>query len=295
MRRRTLIWGSALIVLPLLGCAGTKQRGREASHTAKTKMDPSVAERELALTRAQRYADMYHSYTAAQAKSDALQAKLQEQERESARLRQEVNQARAQGASPSGESGRLVYRGAKGEAVPAGEPGEAAQLRIALEQAETQLKRLRAETSAGPFDSGPRTALKKAYAEIDELKAQLAREREAREQLARQFEQLRAQAPRTTRGERDPMKEQLQHMLETIERDLAISRQNEQELRLALASQGKVPAAAASSEGVDRLRSENAALQARLNEEHQRNQELTAKVEAASRVTGLLFKMKQTQ
>ncbi len=122
-----------------------------------------------------------------------------------------------------------------------------------------------------------------------------------RQKLAQRYESLQRQletpaaAPATApsdpqREEIAALKERQQRVLASIQRDLAASQQREQELRDTLtATQGQdgLPLA----ESVGNLRAENQALQARLDDQHQRNSELAGKLKIASRVTELIFKM----
>lgn len=234
--------------------------------------ETTAEEQELSRARAQKYAEMYRSLKRAEARADQLEAKVLQSERETAQLREQVA---AMGAPGSGDS------------------AEVARLRVALDQAETQLRNLRAETSSGPFESAPRRSSRKAAAENDELRAQLAQERRSRIELAKRYDALRAQAPAPgpAGSQGEAMKQQLQQMLASTERDLAASRRNEEELRAALTAKG----GNGSTVVVTQLKSENEALQARLDEEHQRNKALTNKLNAAARVTNLIFKMQSQQ
>jgi len=48
------------------------------------------------------------------------------------------------------------------------------------------------------------------------------------------------------------------------------------------------------ADAVSGLRTENSALQRRLDEEHRRNRDLQAKLQTATRVTDLIFKMQSS-
>ncbi len=189
----------------------------------------------------------------------------------------------------------------------AGSPQLVATLRARLIEEQRQrarlerdLKRVQEETSAGPFENKLQTDLQAAHDEIDQLRRTLQSERQERQKLAQRYEALQRQleaaaAPAPAPGEAQreeiaALKERQQRVLASIQRDLAASQQREQELRDTLAAtQGKdgLPLA----ESVGNLRAENQALQARLDDEHQRNNDLAGKLKIASRVTELIFKM----
>ncbi len=200
---------------------------------------------------------------------------------------------------------------AAASAAQAGAPGSpqlVATLRARLIEEQRQrarlerdLKRMQEETSAGPFENKLQTDLRAAQDEIDQLRRTLQSERQERQKLAQRYESLQRQletpaaAPATApsdpqREEIAALKERQQRVLASIQRDLAASQQREQELRDTLtATQGQdgLPLA----ESVGNLRAENQALQARLDDQHQRNSELAGKLKIASRVTELIFKM----
>ena len=77
-----------------------------------------------------------------------------------------------------------------------------------------------------------------------------------------------------------------------IQQDLEASKRREEELRKTIAElQGS--SGAGLTEKVRDLEVENLALQASLDSEHQRNVDLAAKLEVATRVADLIFKMRR--
>lgn len=180
---------------------------------------------------------------------------------------------------------------------------ELASERKRRREVEAEMSRLLHETSAGPFEHGAdvvethlREQLDRARREIRDLRAALARERREREDLRQKYASLEAKmelaqpAAAAANAELEALQERQQKVLASIRQDLEASQQREAGLRDALdAAHGVdgVPLA----EAVTSLRSENAALQLRLDEEHQHNRDLTAKLQLATRVTDLIFKM----
>lgn len=279
--------GSLLLALVLLaalcttGCAPQKRR---RGGTEYNKAQAKRATQELEASRSQKFAAMYRSSQEAEKRTQELESRLAEREAEVTQLRDDL--ARAQAASSAAE----------------GASSEVAELRASLEQAETQLARLREESSSGPFEKEPKNALRKAHEEIDSLKGQLAREREEREAIARQFEDLKRRSPSSVAdsgsatGEKETkLRLQLLHMMGTLERDLTQSREREQALRLELAQAKAVPASDNSLEVVSSLRAKNGELQASLEEAQRTNKQLQSKLAAASRVSELIFRMRDQE
>jgi chromosome segregation ATPase len=178
---------------------------------------------------------------------------------------------------------------------------EEREQRVHLEREIERLEAEQAESASGPFENKLQSDLAEARKQVEDLKNALRTEREARQDLAHRFEQLqvelervRKERPAETGGASEEiaaLQERQRRVLASIERDLLLSRQRENELRSALeASQGPdaVPLAAAVSD----LRAQNDALQTRLEDEHHRNRELSAKLNLAARVTDLIFKMR---
>jgi hypothetical protein len=202
---------------------------------------------------------------------------------------------------------------------PTDERLTAAQKRIArLEQqlnlevqrrkdVEGEMKRLLQETSAGPFERADdvvekhlREELDRARKEVTQLRATLATERREHAEIERAYAALQAQlqtaAPAAPAGppneEIEALKERQRRVLASIQQDLEASKQREADLRQSV-EQLQGSGAASLSESMTNLRSENSALQMRLDEEHQRNRELIAKLQLATRVTDLIFRMRQ--
>lgn len=172
-------------------------------------------------------------------------------------------------------------------------------------EVEAEMNRLLQETSAGPYEQATsvveqhlREQLDRARREITGLRSTLDGERRSRNDVERRFAALQAQlqstaagdAPAARREEVEALKERQRRVLASIEQDLAASKQREAELRQTLEStQGGAGGALADT--VSGLRTENSALQLRLDEEHQRNAGLHAKLQLAQRVTDLIFRM----
>jgi predicted RNase H-like nuclease (RuvC/YqgF family) len=195
-----------------------------------------------------------------------------------------------------------------------GEPVAVASLRVALTQeqrrrqaAETELARLKEETSTPPLaDSGdPALELAAAKSQITDLRDALAAERVQRERMADELRGLQQQvahvpAPAQTAPENAELQARIESLraekasiTESFNRSLAASQQRTAELERQLAAS---QAAAASGDGdAASVRADNQALRARLDEEHRRTEELAAKLRVATRVTDLIFKMQAQQ
>jgi hypothetical protein len=201
-----------------------------------------------------------------------------------------------------------------------GEPAVVASLRVALTQeqerreaAETQLQRLKEETSAPPLAArgDPAVELASAKSEISNLHDALAAERVERERLAdelRALQEQAAHAPQPEGAEATPENAELQARIdrlraekeaitENFNRSLAASQQRAAELERQLAASQAAATASATTDDSDAasMRADNQALRARLDEEHRRTQELAAKLRVATRVTDLIFKMQAQQ
>lgn len=173
-------------------------------------------------------------------------------------------------------------------------------------EVETEMNRLLQETSAGPFERADnvvekhlREQLDRAHKEITQLRSTLGSERRERDALERRYATLQAQVKAAgnapARGaasneEIEALKERQRRVLASIEQDLLASKQRETELRQTL-EQSQGDDATALADTVTTLRSENSALQIRLDDEHRRNRDLSAKLQLATRVTDLIFKM----
>ena len=216
-------------------------------------------------------------------------------------------------------------------ASPPEEPGESvtvASLRAALVQeqgrrqaVETELERLKEETStpalAEPGD--PATELVATRAEVGELRDALAAERVERERMADDLRVLQQRAPQAAEGEAPQQAEttpedaelrariealnaEKDAIVESFNQNLAASEQHTKELEEQLAAAQAATAATAEPAGATApdgeagaARDENAALRARLDEEHRRTEDLAAKLRVATRVTDLIFKMQAQQ
>lgn len=174
--------------------------------------------------------------------------------------------------------------------------------RTRRQEAEDELSKLREETSTGPFDSGSQAseaALQEARAEIDRLNTELARERRQRADIEQRFAELQtmvAQEPAAPAAPQDPeiaaLERDQRRLMAAIQQDLEASQRREQELRATIATLEQGGGARLTEEVRD-LQAENAALQSSLDAEHERNVELAAKLEVATRVADLIFKMRR--
>ena len=172
-------------------------------------------------------------------------------------------------------------------------------------EVESEMARLLQETSAGPFDRADDTVVKHlqqelngARQEIATLRTTLATERRQRGDLERRYAALQARAQRTDAAGDDSeeisaLKARQRRVLASIQQDLEGARQRERELRETLARQ-RGDDAVSLADAVSGLRTENSALQRRLDEEHRRNRDLQAKLQTATRVTDLIFKMQSS-
>ncbi len=172
---------------------------------------------------------------------------------------------------------------------------------------EDQLTKLREETSAGPFDTASATALQEAQGEIERLKTQLSGEKKERDDLEKRFAELTLKLEQQPEPDADAgpdaemaaLQADQTRLMAAIEQDLAASRQREETLRTTIAamqaSENSAPSPASGKlvVQVKDLESENQALQASLDAEHDRNVELAAKLEVATRVADLIFKMRR--
>ncbi len=175
------------------------------------------------------------------------------------------------------------------------------------QHAETELARLKEETSAPPFGSSAGADLAAARQEAADLRTALAEERATRQQLAEDFRALQQQAAATNAGAppEDPamqsrlrrLEAEKQSLTESFTRSLAESdkRAADLERQLAVAQAGAAATAGADDGNIGSVRDENAALRSRLDEEHRRTEEMAAKLKVASRVTDLIFKMQAQQ
>lgn len=251
-----------------------------------------------------------------------LEAQLAERDREIAAVESQLQRV-GSAPSPTGD-------GAGAPAVPADGTAAATQLaerdaqlaaaqrqiagleaRLETEvqrrkQVEGEMARLLEETSAGPYERSAdasvveqhlRGQLAAAQKEIADLRGTLAGERQERGDLERRFAALQAQMARSGGGgdseELAALKERQRRVVASIQQDLLASRQREAELRTAL-ERAEGGDGVSLADSVASLRAENAALQRRLDQEHQQNRELSSKLKLAGRVTDLIFKMQSS-
>ena len=328
MRRRGTLWplSSALLALLLPACASgpaaeraTAPRAQheqsgapgqvEALHGALENAERQVRELEARLAdRDREVASVRAEVEKQRAREQQASRALEELQRVTQTHTAEATTSPADDLPAAGTSPAAAATAAEAAASVSGEdPQIIASLRAHLEQErakrrqlESDLVSLQQETAAGPFENGPTRALREARDEIAKLKVTLEAERRARENLARRYAALEEKVRSV--GERPPeaaasepeeiaaLRARQEKALAGIRRELAASQQREQELRLTLqTTQG--PDAISLAEAISGVRSENSALQVRLDEEHQRNRELSAKLKLAMRVTDLIFKM----
>lgn len=258
-----------------------------------------------------------------------LEAQLAERDREIAAVQGEIQNARQQPAPAPPPAAAEAPPASAVEAAPAeaGATGAAAakdaQLAAAQrqistlearldsevqrrKQVESEMARLLEETSAGPYertgnvvDQHLREQLAGAQREIADLRTTLTSERRERSDLEKRFSALQAQLERGGGGtgndseEVAALKERQRRVVASIQQDLLASQQREAELRASLEhTEGSDGVSLA--DNVTSLRAENAALQRRLDQEHQQNRELSSKLKLAGRVTDLIFKMQSS-
>jgi hypothetical protein len=174
------------------------------------------------------------------------------------------------------------------------------------EEVEAEMKRLLQETSAGPFEHADdvlaehlREQLDRAKREIAGLRKTVNEERRARDNFERRYAALLAQvqaaasAPNQAPAseEIEALKERQRRVLASIQQDLEASKRREAALRETLQDSMPGDHGAGLADALSGLRAENSALQLRLDEEHRRNTDLTAKLQLATRVTDLIFRM----
>ena len=276
-------------------------------------------------------------------RSGALQQQLDQRSQDVERLQAEVTQLRqheselqakldevvasrnSRGSAPRGEAaetstGAVVAaaerRHREAEAQSA---GAMAGLRAALadeqqrrEQTETELARLKEETSTPPFaqNSTAEADLATAKQEVVQLRTALEDERAARERLAQDFRALQERVGTEhtttaavsgdgpelrTRTRLQELEEEKQNLTQSFNRSLAESQQRTAELERQLALTRSASSASARDGDAASVRAENTALRSRLDEEHRRTEQMEAKLRVALRVTDLIFKMQAQQ
>jgi chromosome segregation ATPase len=248
-----------------------------------------------------------------------LSAELDRTKVEAASLKQELVSAETELANTRTElaatkSSLTEAQAAAAAAISAGDDGakqRIASLTVELNDertkrvdAEEQLNKLREETSAGPYESANAAALQEARTEIDRLQRELSNERQARADLESRFaaltvqleQQAAAPPPPTDNAEMRALQEDQNRLMAAIQQDLEASKRREEELRATIATlqsaEGEGGGSGALVDEVNDLEAENRALQASLDAEHERNVELAAKLEVATRVADLIFKMR---
>jgi predicted RNase H-like nuclease (RuvC/YqgF family) len=168
-------------------------------------------------------------------------------------------------------------------------------------QLERDLENLKVETSSGPFESRIQKDLDDARDQIERLQAALQVERQARERIAREYDEVKSR-PTASGGETSAsagetlaaVKANQERLLATMRRQLEESERREKDLRDGLtAVQGEDAVNLAIT--VADLEAENGALQTRLDNEHVRNDDLAAKLRAAMRAADLIFRMNSSR
>lgn len=326
MRRRGPFWAAALLAsIALCGCSTRRERNPPVEASPETVataaaatpntpsgQSPAQVQRELADT-TQRIAELEQQIATREgelvdARQDASQARTELQELQAMVEKNRAPYvAMAASAAGSWDAYQARQAGGQGSSLVATLREKLIAEREQRVRLERQLERLQAESaemSAGPFENRVQAELAEARKQVEELKEALRTEREARQDLAQRYELLQVELERLRQqppAAAAPAAEEIaalearqRRVLASIENDLLLSRQREAELRDALeASQG--PDAAPLSAAVADLRSQNEALQTRLAEEHKNNRELSAKLNLASRVTDLIFKMRSAE
>ncbi|HEX7410045.1 MAG TPA: hypothetical protein VF515_20695 [Candidatus Binatia bacterium] len=215
-------------------------------------------------------------------------------------------------AAASAASAERAHRKAEAQSA-----GAMAGLRAALadeqqrrKQVETELARLKEETSAPPYErSGAIDAdLAAAKQEVAQLRTALEDERAARERLARDFRALQERAvterTATEAASRDTpqvrtrlqeLEEEKQNITQSFNRSLAESQHRAAELERQLALTRSTSGPSPGDGDAASVRADNTALRSRLDEEHRRTEALGAKLRIAMRVTDLIFKMQAQQ
>jgi chromosome segregation ATPase len=307
---RSTVWAT----LALAGCA-----------TSKSPVPDPDAVPTVTITLQERDAIRDQLMMAA-AKVQQLERRLSVREKEIAAAQSEIDELRTAveltDLSGLGLGGRNVGRAPTpppGEAPPAPEgtqPRAAAAPASAMELAELKrqladekqkraklerdLKNLKMETSSGPFETRTQKELEEARAQIERLEAALKVERQARERISREYEEMKARPPAAVDAQASDgrvlaaFKANQERVLATMQRQLEESQQREGDLRAALSAvQGQNAVDLATT--VADLEAENDALQTRLDGEHLRNQDLAAKLRAAMRTADMIFRMNSDQ
>jgi predicted RNase H-like nuclease (RuvC/YqgF family) len=213
----------------------------------------------------------------------------------------------AESAAAAAAAEQLRHQLDKQQAATKRLQSELAQEQQRRTEIETELSRLKQETSSPPYGAGHAgdAELSSAKREVVELRTALDRERVARERLAQDFQALQQRADAASAGSQSAdeensalraqlkqLDEEKQKITDSFNRSLAESQQRATELESQLAQARTADSANTTSAGeLSSIRAENSALRARLDEEHRRTEELAAKLKVATRVTDLIFKM----
>lgn len=299
-----------VLALPVLiaGCSATAERSAASGPVLRGSLgqarvrsiriqlgeaESRIRELETALAEQSSDADR-KTIAALQTREQELRRELTQVRQESETLRADLAEARAAAAAAAEASGRV------------GASPQLASMQVELEgerrrriDAEDQLAKMREETSGSPFETANETSLKEARAQIDELSRQLSGERRAREDAERRFAELQVEMNRQATlgggsGDRElsELQDEQRRLMASIQQDLEASRRREQDLRDTLA-QVQGGGSEHLTDRMKNLEAENQALQSSLDAEHERNVELAAKLEVATRVADLIFKMRR--
>jgi len=303
---RSTVWGTALLSA---GCAASK--GSVPSPGAVPTVTITLQERDA----------IHEQLLTAAARVQQLERRLAVREKEITAARSEIDELRT-AVELTDLSG--LGLGARGGQVPPPSAGEApadrdrsegeaaagqasamqlAELKRQLgeeRQKRTELERdlenLKIETSSGPFETRMQKDLDDARAQIERLEAALQVERQARERMTREYEEIKSRAPTGMDTQRSggedlaALKANQERLLATMQRQLEESRQRENDVREALTAMRGENAVELAVTVAD-LEAENDALEVRLDEEHVRNEELAAKLRAAMRAADMIFRM----
>jgi hypothetical protein len=164
-----------------------------------------------------------------------------------------------------------------------------AELRVERQRrqsAELQLQRLKEETSVPPFGSPmvPEREMLAAKQEIVYLRQSLEEERAERQRLAEELLALQTRVAQASAPDDQELLARQKAAAASFTHSFSTGQAESSALDDRLA-------AAAKSSDLDDIRSENAALRSRLEEQHRRTQELGEKLKVATRVADLIFKL----
>ena len=272
----------------------------------------------------QHSADLEQQLTQRTQEAEALRAQIEQMQQMQTNLRQALHRFTGDAPEAAGSANDGASASAGGD--PAGAAGsvdgaaagtEQVALRQALTEeqqrrtsAETELERLKAETSAPGYEAPPpanqisQEDFLQVKQEAVELRRALTDERAARERLAQDLQALQARTMETNppvvadadsnlQAQLAKLQAEKNAAVDSFNRKLAESQQHVSELEHELSSYQTTGATAGDSSNPDlvKLRADNAALADRVEQEHQRTEQLAAKLKMASRITDLIFKM----